>query len=257
MAMNYCGKGKVAAVKTRPETVLEDYARLMSLAGFEKALPKSSETVLKINVSWQTWYPACSTTPWQLEGVIRTLRDAGYPKLLGAHNDTVVVDVRDGECNNKLRSITDKYRVPCVYLYENKFEWITYRPKKPFLVLDKVFPDGVRIPKVLLEKNIVHLPTIKTHVFTTITGAMKNAFGGLLHRNRHWTHSVIHETLVDLLQIQQDIHPGIFARKKYFAGLRGPGGDRRSLSPPPGLRSPEPEVPSPGTRKRIRSRGST
>ena len=94
---------------------------------------------------------------------------------------------------------------------------------RPFLVLDKVYPDGVYIPKSLIGKNIVHLPTVKTHVFTTITGAMKNAFGGLLHRNRHWTHSVIHETLVDLLMIQQEIHPGIFALMDgTFAG-DGPG----------------------------------
>ena len=71
--------------------------------------------------------------------------------------------------------------------------------------------------------NIIHLPTVKTHVFTTITGAMKNAFGGLLHRQRHWTHAVIHDTLVDLLTIQQDIHPGLFAvMDGTFAG-DGPG----------------------------------
>jgi hypothetical protein len=70
---------------------------------------------------------------------------------------------------------------------------------------------------------MVHLPTVKTHVFTTITGAMKNAFGGLLHRNRHWTHSVIHDTLVDLLMIQEEIHPGLFALMDgTFAG-DGPG----------------------------------
>ena len=32
---------------------------------------------------------------------------------------------------------------------------------------------------------------------------MKNAFGGLLNERRHWTHPVIHETLVDLLLIQK------------------------------------------------------
>ena len=64
---------------------------------------------------------------------------------------------------------------------------------------------------------------MKTHVFTTMTGAMKNAFGGLLHRKRHWTHSVIHETLVDLLAIQQEIHSGVFAvMDGTFAG-DGPG----------------------------------
>jgi hypothetical protein len=52
---------------------------------------------------------------------------------------------------------------------------------------------------------------------------MKNAFGGLLHRNRHWTHAVIHDTLVDLLMIQQEIHPGLFAvMDGTFAG-DGPG----------------------------------
>jgi hypothetical protein len=91
------------------------------------------------------------------------------------------------------------------------------------LVLDQVYPGGIFIPKALVGMNIIQLPTIKTHVFTTITGAMKNAFGGLLHRNRHWTHSVIHDTLVDLLMIQQDIHPGIFAvMDGTFAG-DGPG----------------------------------
>jgi len=217
------GKGKVAVLKTTPETVLDDIEKVMRLAGVEQALPHSNPTGLKINISWQTWYPACSTTPWQLEGAIQTLQKLGYTDLTGIHNDTVVVDTSVGEANNKHKFVTDKYGVPCTYLYQEQFEWERYTPKRPFLVLDKVYPDGVYIPKILIGKNIVHLPTVKTHVFTTITGAMKNAFGGLLHRNRHWTHSVIHETLVDLLMIQQEIHPGIFALMDgTFAG-DGPG----------------------------------
>lgn len=221
---NFPGKGKVAVVKTSPETVLEDIDRLMVLAGVEAALPKEPTTGLKINVSWQTWYPACSTTPWQLEGVIHTLHRLGYNDLVGIHNDTVVVDTSVAEENNKHRFVTDSNGVPCIYLYNQEFEWQEYTPKSgKFLVLDKVYPEGVFIPKVLVGKNIVHLPTVKTHVFTTITGAMKNAFGGLLHRNRHWTHAVIHETLVDLLRIQQEIHPGLFAvMDGTFAG-DGPG----------------------------------
>jgi hypothetical protein len=79
------------------------------------------------------------------------------------------------------------------------------------------------IPKRFLGENIIHLPTIKTHVFTTTTGAMKNAFGGLLNERRHWTHPVIHETLVDLLMIQKKIHSGVFAvMDGTFAG-DGPG----------------------------------
>ena len=223
MANNFPGKGKVAVLKTSPETVLEDIEKLMKLAEVESALPKGIQTGLKINISWQTWYPACSTAPWQLEGVIRALQKFGYDDLVGVHNDTVVVNTADGERNNKHRYVTDKLNIPCLYLYNQDFEWFEYHPKKPFLVLDKVFPQGVFIPKSLVGMNIIHLPTVKTHVFTTITGAMKNAFGGLLHRNRHWTHAVIHDTLVDLLMIQQEIHPGIFAvMDGTFAG-DGPG----------------------------------
>ena len=220
---DFPGKGKVAVLKTSPETILDDAQRLMGLADFKSALPKDRRTGLKINISWQTWYPACSSTPWQIEGAIRALQSAGYQDLVGVHNDTVVVNTADGERNNKHKFVTDKYNVPCLYLYNQDFEWVEYKPKRPFLVLDKVYPDGVFIPKALVGMNIVHLPTVKTHVFTTITGAMKNAFGGLLHRNRHWTHSVIHDTLVDLLVIQQDIHPGLFAvMDGSFAG-DGPG----------------------------------
>ncbi len=220
---DFPGKGKVAVLKTSPDTVLDDIERLMKLAEFESTLSKEVQTGLKINISWQTWYPACSSTPWQIEGVIRTLQRTGYTDLVGVHNDTVVVDTSDGERNNKHKYVTDKYGIPCLYLYNQDFEWIEYQPKQPLLVLDKVYPDGVYIPKALVGMNIIQLPTVKTHVFTTITGAMKNAFGGLLHRDRHWTHSVIHDTLVDLLTIQQDIHPGIFAMMDgTFAG-DGPG----------------------------------
>jgi len=219
----YPGKGVVAIVRTTPESVLDDYARVMELAGFESALPKDKETILKINISWQTWYPACSTAPWQLEGVIKALQDAGYQDIIAAHNDTVVVDAYVGERNNKHKYVVDRYGVRNAHLYEPQFRWLRYEPQEPFLVLDKIYPEGLYIPEMLVGRNIVQLPTVKTHVFTTITGAMKNAFGGLLHRKRHWTHGAIHETLVDLLQIQQDIHPGLFAvMDGTFAG-DGPG----------------------------------
>jgi len=217
------GKGKVAILRTTPETVLDDVREVMRLAGYHDALPKDKDTILKINISWDTWYPACSSTPWQIEGAIQELQAAGYPRLIAAHNDTVVVDARAGEVNNKHKYVTDKYNIETWHLYEPQFEWVRYEPKEPLLVLDRVYPEGIYIPKDFYGRNIIHLPTVKTHVFTTITGAMKNAFGGLLGRKRHWTHAVIHETVVDLLQIQQDIHTGIFAvMDGTFAG-DGPG----------------------------------
>ncbi len=215
---------KVAVLRTRPETVLEDIGKLMRLADYPVELPKDAPLALKINISWHHWYPACSTTPWQLEGVIKTLLDDGYDraKIYGAHNRTVVVSAREGEIANKHKVVLDKYGIANIHLYENE-EWITYEPKQQLMALSEIFPEGIQIPKRLVGSGIIQLPTMKTHVFTTMTGAMKNAFGGLLHEKRHWTHSVIHETLVDLLTIQKDIHPGVFAvMDGTFAG-DGPG----------------------------------
>ena len=199
----------VAVVKTSPETVLDDVKAAMKLAGYRFALPQDFATLLKINISWQHYYPACSTTPWQLDGVIRTLVEDGYKDIIPTHNGTVVVDAKEGRVKNGHKFVEELHNLDAIHLEEQK--WVPFEPKEKFLVLDKIYKQGIHIPEVLIGKNIVHLPTMKTHVFTTITGAMKNAFGGLLNFQRHWTHSVIHETLVDLLKIQKQIHPGIFS----------------------------------------------
>lgn len=219
-------RSRVAVLRTTPATVVGDYGRLMRLGDYQHFLPQDKETALKINVSWHYYYPACSTTPWQLDGVISTLLEDGYRResLYGCHNRTVVVSAKRGELANKQKQIVvGKYGLRNIHLYEEGEEWILYEPKAKMLALDKIFPEGIRIPKRLVGSNIIHLPTMKTHVFTQMTGAMKNAFGGLLFEKRHWTHGVIHETLVDLLAIQKEIHPGLFAvMDGTFAG-DGPG----------------------------------
>lgn len=222
---DFHGRGKVAILRTSPETVVDDYGRLMRLVDYQENLPKEKETLLKINISWQIWYPGCSTPPWQLEGVIKTLLDDGYPResLIAAQNRTVVVSAYLGEINNRHKVVVERYGIDNLHIYEPQVEWIVYEPKEPFLILHDIYPDGVKIPKAFIGKNIIQLPQTKTHVFTTMTGAMKNAFGGLLNERRHWTHGVIHETLVDLLTIQHDIHTGLFAvMDGTFAG-DGPG----------------------------------
>lgn len=217
-------------MRTSPATVLADYHRVMNLAGYQDVLAKDADTALKINISWHFFYPAASTTPWQLEGVIRAMKADGYaPELIhGCHNRTVVIDAHLGERENKHIDVIQAHGLRNVHLYEGGEEWLHIRDAvgdlaDEFLVLNEVYPKGFSIPKRFLGENILHLPTIKTHVFTTTTGAMKNAFGGLLNEHRHWTHPVIHETLVDLLMIQKKIHHGIFAvMDGTFAG-DGPG----------------------------------
>jgi uncharacterized protein (DUF362 family) len=222
-------RSKVAIIKTTPATVLADYHRLMNLADYQQVLPKENDTALKINISWHFFMPASSTTPWQLDGVIRAMKRDGYDSDLihGCHNRTVVIDSHFGEEQNKHINVIRNHGLRNIHLYEGE-EWINIRDAvgdlaNDFLCLNDVYPMGFMIPKKFIGSNIIHLPTVKTHVFTTTTGAMKNAFGGLLNERRHWTHPVIHETLVDLLMIQKKIHSGLFAvMDGTFAG-DGPG----------------------------------
>ncbi|MBN1354675.1 DUF362 domain-containing protein [bacterium] len=221
---------KVAILRTSPATYLADMHRLMNLAQYQSHLPKDRDTALKINISWHFFFPGSSTTPWQLDGVIRAMKKDGFnPNLIhGCHNRTVVIDSHLGERENKQVNVTDAHNLRNIHLYEGDEKWIHIRDAvgdlaDDFLALNKVYPKGFMIPSRFIGENIIHLPTVKTHVFTTTTGAMKNAFGGLLNEKRHWTHPVIHETLVDLLMIQKKIHPGVFAvMDGTFAG-DGPG----------------------------------
>ncbi len=210
-------KSKVAILRTTPATVRSDYHALLNLAGYQDVIARDADTALKINISWHFFFPASSTTPWQLDGVISALLADGYDKNLihGCHNRTVVIDSHLGERENKQIDVVQAHGLRNVHLYEGE-EWVNVRDAvgdltKKFLCLNEVYPKGFSIPKRFIGENIIHLPTVKTHVFTTTTGAMKNAFGGLLNEHRHWTHPVIHETLVDLLMIQKKIHRGLFA----------------------------------------------
>ena len=129
-----------------------------------------------------------------------------------------------GEDLNNYVPLFKKYAIPVLYNFkESDMKWVEYRPKARMHVLHKIFPEGIQIPDYFFGKNIVHLPTVKCHIYTTTTGAMKNAFGGLLATKRHYTHSWIHRTLVDLLAIQKEIHTGIFAIMDGTTAGNGPG----------------------------------
>lgn len=201
----------VAVLKTSPDTVLDDYKRLMELARYRGFLPDQYDTLIKLNLSWTKFFPACSSAPWQLEGVVRTMVEDGWSpsKLIPIENKTVVTNPRLGAVNNKWMPVLDKYGLEFVALPE--VEWIRYEFKSKLLKLNDIFPEGIQIPKIFIGKNILHLPTVKTHGHSTTTGAIKNAFGGLLREVRHYAHKYIHEVLVDLLLMQRELHPGVFA----------------------------------------------
>ncbi len=217
-------KSKVAVLKVKPETILEDTERLCELAGMKQALPAGHTTILKDNISWHYPFPGANSTPWQMEGTILALQKAGLADISCVQNKTVVTNAFKGEDLNHYLPLFKKYKIPVLYNFKpNDMKWVDYKPKAKMHVLHKIFPEGIQIPDYFFGKNIVHLPTVKCHIYTTTTGAMKNAFGGLLATKRHYTHTWIHKTLVDLLAIQKEIHSGLFAIMDGTTAGNGPG----------------------------------
>ncbi len=223
-------KALVAVTKTKPETVIEDIRLTMERARFTEFLDPSKTVILKDNISWHFPFLSANTTPWQLEGVILTLKEAGYKDIVCVQNETVVTDAFKGEKLNKYVPIFRRHNIPVLYNFrESDIKWVKYQPKAKMRVLDSIFTEGIRIPEYFVGKNIIHLPTVKCHIYTGTTGSMKNAFGGLLNTKRHYTHSVIHATLNDLLDIQKEIHSGIFSVMDGTVAGCGPG--PRTMTP--------------------------
>ena len=204
-------RSKVAIIRTCREHVIDDYVRLFKLADGPEHLAPGTATILKDNISWHYPFPAANTTPWQLEGAIVALKNHGFSPLSCVQNKTEVTNAFKGEDLNLYQPIFRAYGIDVRFNFrESDMKWVEYRPKAKMLALDRIYDGHIRIPDYFIGKNMVHLPTVKCHIYTTTTGAMKNAFGGLLNHKRHQTHTRIHETLVDLLAIQKEIHPGLF-----------------------------------------------
>ncbi len=220
---------RVAVVRTRPDTVLEDYARVMELAGYRNTLSPDRDTLIKLNLSWTKYFPACSSQPWQVDGVVGKMLVDGFPRerLIPIENKTVVTDPRVGCRNNRWEPVLERHGLTFTPLPE--VEWRVYPFKSPLLKLNEIFPEGIQIPAMYPGRQILHLPTVKTHGHAVMTGSVKNSFGGLLREVRHYAHKYMHEVLVDLLYMQRELHPAVFTVMD--GTIAGDGAGPRTMIP--------------------------
>jgi uncharacterized protein (DUF362 family) len=213
---------KVAVVNTSPKTVLDDVARLMDLADYSKYVSKDILTTVKLNLSWSKFYPACSTNPYIFDGLLRKLiADGFHPRNIQAvENETVVTNIYAGTRGNNWYPVIKKHRIKFLPLI--KAQYVDVKLPQKTLVLEDIFGEIVA-PKEIFDTNIIHLPTIKTHGHTQMTGALKDSFGLYLTKKRHLAHLKIHEVLVDLLLLQKTISNSEFVITDGSVVGDGPG----------------------------------
>ncbi|MBD3332911.1 DUF362 domain-containing protein, partial [candidate division GN15 bacterium] len=116
---------KVAILRTDSSRVIEDYRRLLEMVDYQSIIDKEQDALIKLNLSWTKYFPACSSQPWQVEGLVKTMTEDGYSpdKLLPVENKTVVTNPHKGARNNCWMPVLKKYGLSFTALPE--VEWIT------------------------------------------------------------------------------------------------------------------------------------
>src|SRR3989442_12907604 len=83
---------RVPSAAPSREDVLASVRRAMELARWQEFIPRGAAVALKPNLGWDLFLPGAVTSPWGVEGVVRTIRD-WVGKIHVVESDQVVVDV--------------------------------------------------------------------------------------------------------------------------------------------------------------------
>jgi len=171
------------------EDLAEAVREVMELADWRRHLDLSKPVLLKPNLGWDNFLPGAVTSPAVLDAVIRVLRPHAST-LLVVEADQVLV-----RCEKALRKagadrVCEQHGIPFVNL--------SREPMVSVPLGGEVFPE-IRLPRLLLDANLVTIPVMKTHDKTVVTGALKNQWG-CLDKVRHTYHLEVSRAIVELNQ---------------------------------------------------------
>ncbi len=189
------------------DAVFAAVRQAMELADWQAAIPRGADVALKPNLGWDLLLPGSTTSPWVLEGVVRTIRD-WVGTIYVVESNQVVVDVEKAFRLSRIDRVCDEYGL----------RW-TNMTDMPLVEVD--LPNGrvlkkVLVPEVLLRTKLITIPVMKTHNKTTITGAIKNQWG-CLPMFRHNYHLVLDAALADINSVSRPV----FAVMDATVGLEG------------------------------------
>lgn len=163
----------------------------MELANWEKYI-SGNKIFIKVNLISDKLVPGQCTSPWVLEGVIKTIKD-NRPKSEIIVGDTDVATVRQLDRASKIWGVLDickKYSASFVNLSKDK----TIRvPTQNCKIIKEI-----NIPNSIYEcDSFITIPVSKTHTVTTMTCALKNQWG-CIPRFRHNLHPFVHEVIPEI-----------------------------------------------------------
>jgi len=197
----------VRIVAPSRDGVVAAVQRAMELGRWQEFVPRGSDVALKPNLGWDLFLPGATTSPWVIEGVVRTIRE-WVGKIYVVESDQVVVDVEKA------------LRLNCIdrLCAEHGLTWVnmTRSPMRTVSLPQGRVLKELTVPDILLRMPLITVPVMKTHNKTVITGAIKNQWG-CLPMFRHNYHLVLDAALADINSV---VRP-CFAVMDATVGLEG------------------------------------
>jgi uncharacterized protein (DUF362 family) len=218
-------RAQVAVVRTSPARVLEDYQRVLEISGCAAVLAEADRVVAYGNLTWNLFFPAVSSPPWQLDGVAATLRGrkgvrwvtgtghTGRPRRGARANGWPAALARHDQALEPVQR-TDHTPLP---------------PHLRLMALDRILPAGTPVPSDFRGTVALHLPTWKTHGQLGLAGAMENAWATWLPNGGGLAAAHPHEVVVDLMLLQRATHSEVCAVMD--GTVAGDGAGPRTVDP--------------------------
>jgi hypothetical protein len=205
--------------------VLDDYRRVIELSGCGDVLAGASEVIVYGNLTWSRYFPGSSSPPWQLDGLASALHPGkGWRWVAGTgHTARPVQGARDACWPATLEKHGQRFEPV------GQGRILAYPPGRPLLALDRILPEGLRVPNSYRDTVAVHLPTFKTHGIVGFAGAVENTWPSWMPAGGGAAATYHHEVLVDLLLLQQLTHRALCAVMD--GTIAGDGAGPRTVEP--------------------------
>ena len=189
----------VALVLARPETIVDDYRRVMSLAGIDDSFFDGRPALVAARPG-SGWFPGTATPPWQLDGVLAAMegsRSGLESPLAGVGHGTgsaggewslAAVDSSGGGLVDPAGGWAWQdvlARHGATQAKVSQWDRSPVHPQRPLPSLTAALPDGLRFPTPLQGRPVLLLPVLRLMPEWPLAGsvAMLQGLHGRVRRN--------------------------------------------------------------------------
>ena len=204
----------VALVEARPETIVEDYARVLGLAGIAEILG-DGPVALVPQTHHGGWFPGAGSPPWQLDGVLAWLENLNGRARDGSGSKTgapVVLPISStgGSAGSEGWGRQEVLaRRGALAASEHFRSRRSFRAEPSLPGLETALPQGLGLPAGLRDRATLFLPVPVLRGGRPVLGAM-DLMRALLAPGLRKVHGpASEETQADIIRFARQALPGL------------------------------------------------